>query len=128
MWPFRKRSRKTRRSHPAAVPAVLRARYDAAQTTADNARHWAMADALSPDSAASADVRKKLREPHPREQLALVVLDLRHDPAGPVPTAGLVEEIVIPHDRPVRRTAHFPEETPRPPAEPPAGPRGSRKI
>jgi hypothetical protein len=40
----------------------LRARYDAAQTTAENARHWAMADALSADSAASADVRKKLRE------------------------------------------------------------------
>jgi len=61
MWPFRK-DRKARRSRPAAVPAVVRARYDAAQTTADNARHWAMADALSADSAASADVRKKLRE------------------------------------------------------------------
>ncbi|MEX2386545.1 MAG: hypothetical protein WD534_01605 [Phycisphaeraceae bacterium] len=38
------------------------ARYDAAQTTAENARHWAMADSLSADSAASADVRRKLRE------------------------------------------------------------------
>ncbi len=61
MWPFRQ-TRKARRSRPAAAPAVLRARYDAAQTTAENARHWAMADALSADSAASADVRKKLRE------------------------------------------------------------------
>jgi lambda family phage portal protein len=61
MWPFRQ-NRKARRSRPAVVPAVVRARYDAAQTTAENARHWAMADALSADSAASADVRKKLRE------------------------------------------------------------------
>ncbi len=57
MWPFRKH-RKAQRS----LPVTLRARYDAAQTTAENARHWAMADALSADSAASADVRKKLRE------------------------------------------------------------------
>jgi lambda family phage portal protein len=61
MWPFRQ-TRKARRSRPASVPTVVRARYDAAQTTAENARHWAMADALSADSAASADVRKKLRE------------------------------------------------------------------
>jgi capsid protein len=41
---------------------MIRARFDAAQTTADNARHWAMADALSADAAGSADVRKRLRE------------------------------------------------------------------
>jgi hypothetical protein len=67
MWPFRKK-RKSQASLPATlqagarVPVVLRARYDAAQTTADNARHWAMADALSADSAMSADVRRKLRQ------------------------------------------------------------------
>ena len=44
------------------VPVALRARYDAAQTTSENLRHWAMADSLSADSAGSADVRKKLRE------------------------------------------------------------------
>jgi lambda family phage portal protein len=60
MWPFRK-NRKTS-SQGRSLPAVVRARYDAAQTTAENARHWAMADALSADSAASSDVRKKLRE------------------------------------------------------------------
>ncbi|MBI9017361.1 MAG: phage portal protein [Phycisphaerae bacterium] len=38
----------------------LKARYDAAQTTADNARHWAMADSLSADSANSCDIRRKL--------------------------------------------------------------------
>ncbi|MBI1375812.1 MAG: phage portal protein [Phycisphaera sp.] len=68
MWPFRSRSRKTRtgaRSLPAHVggrEVRLRARYDAAQTTAENARHWAMADSLSADSAATPDVRRKLRE------------------------------------------------------------------
>ncbi|OHB60789.1 MAG: hypothetical protein A2Y12_16095 [Planctomycetes bacterium GWF2_42_9] len=40
---------------------ILRARFDAAQTTADNQRHWANADSLSADGAASADVRKTLR-------------------------------------------------------------------
>ncbi len=57
MWPFRK-TRKARRS----LPGVVRARYDAAQTTVENARHWAMADALSADGAATPEVRKKLRE------------------------------------------------------------------
>jgi lambda family phage portal protein len=40
---------------------IVRARFDAAQTTEDNRRHWAAADALSADSAASADVRRTLR-------------------------------------------------------------------
>ena len=56
MWPFRKR-RKTRRS----LPAFLKARYDAAQTTAENARHWAAADGLTADQAMSPDVRRTLR-------------------------------------------------------------------
>ena len=60
MWPFRKDRKAS--SQTRSLPAVVRARYDAAQTTAENARHWAMADALSADGAASADVRKKLRE------------------------------------------------------------------
>ena len=60
MWPFRKDRKAS--SQKRSLPAVVRARYDAAQTTAENARHWAMADALSADGAASADVRKKLRE------------------------------------------------------------------
>ncbi|HBG28594.1 MAG: hypothetical protein A2Y10_08605 [Planctomycetes bacterium GWF2_41_51] len=40
---------------------ILRARFDAAQTTADNQRHWSNADGLSADGAANADVRKTLR-------------------------------------------------------------------
>ena len=60
MWPFGKtRKALSKRQYR---PTVLRARYDAAQTTAENARHWAMADALSADGAGSADVRRKLRQ------------------------------------------------------------------
>lgn len=40
----------------------VRAKYDAAQTTDDNKKHWANADALSAREANSLDVRKKLRE------------------------------------------------------------------
>jgi len=96
MWPFRSRSRKT---HPRnrSLPAfpVVRARYDAAQTTAENARHWAMADALSADSAASADVRKKLRE-RARYEVANnsyakgIVLTLANDCIGTGPRLQLL--------------------------------------
>ena len=38
------------------------ARFDSAQTTADNANHWAAADGLSAKAAANPEVRKKIRE------------------------------------------------------------------
>jgi len=40
----------------------IRARYDAAQTTDDNKRHWANADGLSADAANSVSVREILRK------------------------------------------------------------------
>jgi lambda family phage portal protein len=40
---------------------LVRARYDAAQTTPDNTRHWRQADNLSADSANSPEVRRTLR-------------------------------------------------------------------
>ena len=40
----------------------IKARYDAAQTTHENTRHWGMTDALSADMANSLAIRKKLRE------------------------------------------------------------------
>lgn len=46
-----------RRSRPTAV----RARYDSAQTNSSNAKHWANADALSANAAASPEVRRRLR-------------------------------------------------------------------
>lgn len=40
----------------------LKARYDAAQTSHENEKHWAMADGLSASAAGSPEVRKKLRD------------------------------------------------------------------
>ena len=40
---------------------VLRAKFDSAQTTPDNMRHWANADPLSANAAARPDVRRTLR-------------------------------------------------------------------
>lgn len=40
----------------------VRARYDAAQTSTNNSRHWANADGLSARAANSLEVRKRLRE------------------------------------------------------------------
>ena len=45
MWPFGKNRKAF--SKKRSLPTVVRARFDAAQTTAENARHWAMADAMS---------------------------------------------------------------------------------
>jgi len=51
-----------RRMSGRPAPGVrLFARYDAAQTTIENRRHWANADVLSPDESASPDVRRTLR-------------------------------------------------------------------
>ena len=40
---------------------MIRARFDAAQTTPDNRKHWSNADPLSADAAASPEVRRTLR-------------------------------------------------------------------
>ena len=58
MWFFGK-NKKQKVYQPAG--RILRARFDAAQTTADNQRHWANADSLSADGAASVEVRRTLR-------------------------------------------------------------------
>jgi lambda family phage portal protein len=74
---------------------VVRARFDAAQTTAENARHWAMADAMSADGAASADVRRKLRE-RARYEVANnsyakgIVLTIANDAIGTGPRLQLL--------------------------------------
>ena len=96
MWPFpAKKRRKPQRS--STTPAIVRARYDAAQTTIDNARHWAMADAMSADGAASADVRKKLRE-NARYEVANnsyakgIVLTIANDCIGTGPRLQLISD------------------------------------
>ena len=60
MWPFRRKSKGC--SQKRLPPVMLQGRYDAAQTTVENARHWAMADGLSADTANSPDIRKRLRD------------------------------------------------------------------
>ena len=40
---------------------IVRAKFDSAQTTPDNRRHWANADLLSADAAATPEVRRVLR-------------------------------------------------------------------
>ncbi len=60
---FSKRKNPPRQKQIAAVPVrvPVRGKYDAAQTTVDNRRHWAMADGLSARSANSRQVRYTLR-------------------------------------------------------------------
>lgn len=71
------------------VPLV-RARFDSAQTTPDNARHWAAADGLSPNASTNAAVRAVLRN-RARYEVANnsyakgIVLTLANDTVGTGP-------------------------------------------
>ena len=47
---------------PKTIVRQVKARFDAAQTSRENARHWSAADGLSADQAASPEVRRILRE------------------------------------------------------------------
>jgi lambda family phage portal protein len=51
MWPFRSKQK----------PVMVNAKFDLAQTTADNRKHWAAADGLSARAAMSAAVRRVVR-------------------------------------------------------------------
>ena len=55
-WPWTKLN-----AQRVQVVRLIRGKYGAAQTTDENRRHWASADALSADAAASAGVRRTLR-------------------------------------------------------------------
>jgi lambda family phage portal protein len=74
---------------------IVRARYDAAQTTHDNYRHWALADGLSADVAASPAVRRILRN-RARYEVANnsyargIVLTLANDAIGTGPRLQLM--------------------------------------
>lgn len=48
-------------STPKPARRILRAKYDAAQTTGENRRHWANADDLAPNAAVSEAVRRVIR-------------------------------------------------------------------
>jgi len=95
MWPFRKTRKALSKNR--SLPAVVRARFDAAQTTAENAKHWAMADAMSADGAGSADVRRRLRQ-RARYEVANnsyakgIVLTLANDCIGTGPRLQLLAD------------------------------------
>jgi len=93
MWPFGKsKTRKARR-----FARMIRAKYDAAATNADNIRHWANADGLSADAAASPDVRGTLRN-RSRYEVANnsyargIVLTLANDCVGTGPRLQLLSD------------------------------------
>jgi len=91
------------REKPARLSAVaypirvVRGRYDAATTTDENRRHWANADGLSADAAASPEVRRILRN-RARYEVANnsyargIVLTLANDVIGTGPRLQMLTE------------------------------------
>ena len=61
LWPSRKKVGGERRNLGGRLVSWMRARFDAAQTTKDNAKHWGAAEFLSADAEADSNVRKILR-------------------------------------------------------------------
>ncbi|MCC7409014.1 MAG: phage portal protein [Phycisphaeraceae bacterium] len=76
---------------------VVHARFDAAVTTEENRRHWANADSLSPNAAASTEVRRTLRN-RARYEVANnayargIVLTLANDVVGTGPSLQMLTE------------------------------------
>ena len=77
----------------------LRGRFDAAQTTHDNQKHWAAADGFSADLAASPEIRRQLRQ-RSRYEVANnsyargIVLTIANDTIGTGPRLQLLSEDV----------------------------------
>lgn len=75
----------------------VQGRFDAAQTTSDNQRHWAAADGFSADAAASPEVRRQLRE-RSRYEVANnsyargIVLTVANDTIGTGPRLQLLSD------------------------------------
>ena len=92
-WPWSKpKSVKT-----AAPVMIVRGKYDAAQTTVDNRRHWAAADGLSPNAAVNPEVRRTLRN-RARYEVANnsyakgIVLTLANDTIGTGPRLQMLTQ------------------------------------
>ncbi|MCG3181440.1 MAG: hypothetical protein BIFFINMI_03835 [Phycisphaerae bacterium] len=86
-----------RETFGAAHVRVIRAKFDSAQTTPDNRRHWANADALSADAAANREVRRTLRN-RARYEVANnsyargIVLTLANDVIGTGPRLQMLTD------------------------------------
>ena len=82
---------------PLVRTLVVRAKFDSAQTTPDNRRHWANADGLSADAAANPDVRRILRN-RARYEVANnsyargIVLTLANDVIGTGPRLQMLTD------------------------------------
>ncbi|MFB3894550.1 MAG: phage portal protein [Phycisphaerae bacterium] len=93
LWPW---TRRKKAQGPGQL-LLVRARFDAAQTTPDNRKHWANADHLSADAAASAEVRRTLRN-RARYEVANnsyargIVLTLANDVIGTGPRLQLLTD------------------------------------
>lgn len=99
-----------RRQRPAA-PQPVQARYDAAQTTPLNQRHWSQADWLSPDAALHPGIRRTLRvraryEAANNSYLAGMLQTLAIDMVGSGPRLQLILPDVQPEDTRVREIEH----------------------
>ena len=99
-----------RRRDEAPAPAV-QARYDAAQTTPSNQRHWAQADWWSPDAALHPGIRRTLRvraryEAANNSYLAGMLQTLATDLVGCGPRLQLILPEVSPEDARVREIEH----------------------
>jgi len=101
MWPFGKLRASTfgkrRPSRAGRITRFIRARFDAAVTNSENSRHWANADGLSADAAASANVRRILRN-RSRYEVANnsyakgIILTLANDCVGTGPRLQLLTD------------------------------------
>jgi len=93
LWPWSKR----KKVRAAGQLMLVRARFDAAQTTPDNRKHWASADHLSADAAASPEVRRTLRN-RARYEVANnsyargIVLTLANDVVGTGPRIQMLAD------------------------------------
>ncbi len=83
---------------------IVRAKFDSAQTTTDNRRHWANADGLSPNAALSPEVRRILRN-RARYEVANnsyakgIVLTLANDTIGTGPRLQMLTGDTKANDR-----------------------------
>lgn len=97
----------------------LRAKYDAAQTSVNNERHWGNADNLDPHAANSLTVRRKLRSRSRYEvvennpYLKGVILTIANDFIGSGPRLQITDKRLSPERRRIieRRFSHWAAQT-----------------
>ena len=93
LWPWTKR----KKVEAVGQLMLVRARFDAAQTTPDNRKHWSNADALSADASANPEVRRTLRN-RARYEVANnsyargIVLTLANDVIGTGPRLQMLAD------------------------------------